>query len=85
MKSKSYSVKSTAGRYPEQAPLSFALTGPAVDAFGAQATLVGAGILGAVVTAAALLVPGTRAVEAPPPRSAGQHAVPGLAQDVELV
>jgi hypothetical protein len=66
-------------------PLSFALTGPAAAAFGAQATLVGAGILGAVVTAAALLVPGTRAVEAPLPRSAGQHAVPGLAQDVELV
>jgi len=66
-------------------PLSFALTGPAAAAFGAQATLVGAGILGAVVTAAALLVPGTRAVEALPPRSAGQHAVPGFAQDVELV
>jgi Transmembrane secretion effector len=66
-------------------PLSFALTGPAAAAFGAQATLVGAGILGAVVTAAALLVPGTRAVEAPHPRSAGQHAVPGFAQDVELV
>jgi DHA3 family tetracycline resistance protein-like MFS transporter len=66
-------------------PLSFALTGPAAAAFGAQATLVGAGILGAVVTAAALLVPGTRAVEAPHPGSAGQHAVPGFAQDVELV
>jgi Transmembrane secretion effector len=66
-------------------PLSFALTGPAAAAFGAQATLIGAGILGAIVTAAALLVPGTRAVEAPSARSSAQHAIPGLAQDVELV
>jgi Transmembrane secretion effector len=66
-------------------PLSFALTGPAAAAFGAQATLVGAGILGAIVTAAALLVPGTRAVEEPRVRSAAQHPVPGFAQDVELV
>jgi len=66
-------------------PLSFALTGPAAAAFGAQATLVGAGILGAIVTAAALLVPGTRAVEEPRSRSAAQHALPGVAQDLELV
>jgi DHA3 family tetracycline resistance protein-like MFS transporter len=66
-------------------PLSFALTGPAAAAFGAQATLVAAGVLGAIVTAAAMLVPGTRAIEEPPARSATQHAVPGLAQDVELV
>jgi DHA3 family tetracycline resistance protein-like MFS transporter len=66
-------------------PLSFALTGPAAAAFGAQATLVGAGVLGAIVTAAALLVPGTRAVESPRPRSGAQHAIPGVAQDVELV
>jgi MFS family permease len=66
-------------------PLSFALTGPAAAAFGAQATLVGAGVLGALVTAAALLVPGTRAVEEQRDRSAVQHALPGLAQDVELV
>jgi len=44
-------------------PLSFALTGPASAAFGAAATLVGAGLLGAVVTAAALFVPGVRAIE----------------------
>jgi MFS family permease len=66
-------------------PLSFALTGPAAAAFGAQATLVGAGVLGAIVTAAALLVPGTRAVEAPRSGSGAQHAGPGVAQDVELV
>jgi DHA3 family tetracycline resistance protein-like MFS transporter len=66
-------------------PLSFALTGPAAAAFGAQATLVGAGILGAMVTAAALVVPGTSAVEEPRARSAAQHPVPGFTQDVELV
>jgi DHA3 family tetracycline resistance protein-like MFS transporter len=44
-------------------PLSFALTGPAEGAFGARATLAGAGILGAVVTLAALYVPGMRALE----------------------
>jgi DHA3 family tetracycline resistance protein-like MFS transporter len=45
-------------------PLSFALTGPVSAAVGAQATLIGAGVLGAIVTFAALLLPGTRDVEA---------------------
>jgi MFS family permease len=44
-------------------PLSFALTGPVSGAIGAQATLIAAGVLGAVVTFAALLLPGMRAVE----------------------
>ena len=44
-------------------PLSFALTGPVSAAIGAQATLVGAGVIGGVVTFAALLLPGMRAVE----------------------
>jgi DHA3 family tetracycline resistance protein-like MFS transporter len=66
-------------------PLSFALTGPAAAAFGAQQTLVGAGVLGAIVTAAALFVPGTRAIESPRRRSGGQQAVPGVAQDIEFV
>jgi DHA3 family tetracycline resistance protein-like MFS transporter len=44
-------------------PLSFALTGPVSGAIGAQATLIGAGLLGAVVTLAALLAPGMRDVE----------------------
>jgi MFS family permease len=44
-------------------PLSFALTGPVSAAIGAQATLVGAGLIGGVVTFAALLLPGMRAVE----------------------
>jgi DHA3 family tetracycline resistance protein-like MFS transporter len=45
-------------------PLSFALTGPVSSAIGAQETLVAAGVLGAVVTFGALLVPGVRDVEA---------------------
>jgi hypothetical protein len=44
-------------------PLSFALTGPVSDAIGARATLVGAGLLGAVVTFAALYVPGMRVLD----------------------
>jgi DHA3 family tetracycline resistance protein-like MFS transporter len=44
-------------------PLSFALTGPVSGAIGAQATLIGAGVLGAVVTFSALLLPGMRDVE----------------------
>jgi MFS family permease len=41
-------------------PLSFALTGPVSAAIGPRATLVGAGLLGAAVTLAALYVPGMR-------------------------
>jgi MFS family permease len=44
-------------------PLSFALAGPVSGAIGARATLVGAALLGAAVTAATLLVPGVRAME----------------------
>jgi MFS family permease len=47
-------------------PLSFALTGPVSAAVGAQATLVVAGLAGAAVTFAGLLVPGVRAIERPP-------------------
>jgi MFS family permease len=47
-------------------PLSFALTGPAANLFGASRTLVGAGILGAIVTLSFLFLPGMRAVEADP-------------------
>jgi MFS family permease len=41
-------------------PLSYALTAPAAAAFGVRETLVGAGVLGAVVTLAFLLIPGVR-------------------------
>jgi MFS family permease len=44
-------------------PLSFALTGPVSTAIGARNTLIGAGCIGAIATAAALLVPGMRLVE----------------------
>jgi len=39
-------------------PLSFALTAPAVALLGARTTLVAAGVIGAAVTASALLLPG---------------------------
>lgn len=41
-------------------PVSFALTGPVSGVIGVRATLVGAGLLGALVTYAALHVPGVR-------------------------
>ena len=44
-------------------PVSFALTGPVAAAIGARATLVGAGVLGGVVTLAFLYVPGMRDIE----------------------
>jgi MFS family permease len=44
-------------------PLSFALTGPVTAAIGAQATLIGAGLIGGAVTFGALLLPGMRALE----------------------
>jgi MFS family permease len=44
-------------------PLSFALTGPVSGAIGVRATLIGAGVLGAAVTFAALFVRGVRSVE----------------------
>jgi MFS family permease len=44
-------------------PLSFALTGPVAAALGVRTTMIGAGLLGAVVTLAALLVPGVRRVD----------------------
>jgi len=44
-------------------PVSFALTGPVSGAIGAQATLVAAGVIGGVVTFAALLLPGMRAID----------------------
>jgi hypothetical protein len=44
-------------------PLSFAVVGPAADAFGADATLVVAGVVGAVVTFGFLFYPGARGPE----------------------
>jgi MFS family permease len=44
-------------------PVSFALTGPVANVFGARATLVGAGVLGGLVTLGFLFLPGMRDVE----------------------
>jgi MFS family permease len=44
-------------------PLSYGLTAPVAALVGARTTLVGAGIIGAAVTLAALFVPGVRDVE----------------------
>ncbi|MGA3218629.1 MAG: MFS transporter [Acidimicrobiales bacterium] len=44
-------------------PLSYALTAPVAEALGARQTLVGVGVLGAVVTAGFLFLPGMRSGE----------------------
>jgi MFS family permease len=44
-------------------PVSFAVTGPVAALFGARATLVGAGVLGGIVTLGFLFLPGMRDVE----------------------
>jgi MFS family permease len=44
-------------------PISFALTAPVAAAVGVRATLVGAGLVGAVITLAALFLPGMTAIE----------------------
>ncbi|HTW43169.1 MAG TPA: MFS transporter [Solirubrobacteraceae bacterium] len=51
-------------------PISFALTAPLSAAFGVRATLIGAGVAGATVTFAGLLLPGMRAFD----RSGAQAA-----------
>jgi hypothetical protein len=44
-------------------PISYAFTGPVASALGAQATLIGAGLLGGAVTMAFLFLPGMRDIE----------------------
>jgi DHA3 family tetracycline resistance protein-like MFS transporter len=44
-------------------PISFALTAPVAGLVGVRATLVGAGLLGAAITIAALFLPGMRDIE----------------------
>jgi len=58
-------------------PLSFALTAPAVALLGARTTLVAAGVIGAVVTASALLLPGMLDLD--------RDEEPGEAGDVDVV
>jgi DHA3 family tetracycline resistance protein-like MFS transporter len=62
-------------------PVSFALTGPVSATIGARATLVGAGLLGAAVTLAALFTPGMRALEAVPPVAALPEVGPARAAE----
>jgi DHA3 family tetracycline resistance protein-like MFS transporter len=45
-------------------PVSFAITGPVSAALGVRTTMIAAGVLGAAVTFAALLVPGVRQMDA---------------------
>jgi MFS family permease len=47
-------------------PVSFALTAPVAGILGVRATLVGAGLVGAVITVAALFLPGMRDIEDSP-------------------
>jgi MFS family permease len=47
-------------------PVSFALTGPVASAIGVRTTLVGAGVLGAIVTFSFLFLPGMRSIEREP-------------------
>jgi hypothetical protein len=73
-------------------PVSFAITGPVSAALGLRATLIGAGVLGALVAFAALLVPGVRQMDepgatAPAPRGivlAPIEDVIGWADDLRL-
>jgi MFS family permease len=44
-------------------PISFALTAPVAQAVGVRATLIGAGLIGAATTLAALFLPGMRDIE----------------------
>ena len=55
-------------------PLSYALAAPVASWIGVRNTLVGAGVLGAIVTFGFLFLPGMRAPETPAP--AGRHRTP---------
>jgi MFS family permease len=66
-------------------PVSFALTGPVAGVLGARGTLVAAGLVGAVVTGAAYLVPRVRDVEtarvAPAPTASLEGRTSGVLAD----
>jgi DHA3 family tetracycline resistance protein-like MFS transporter len=59
-------------------PVSFALTGPISAAIGVRTTLIGAGLIGSVVTLAALFVPGVRAIETRRPDRPPESPLPVL-------
>lgn len=56
-------------------PVSFAVTGPIAAGLGAQATLIGAGVLGALGTIVFLFLPGMRDTERGPSPAAVHHKV----------
>jgi MFS family permease len=57
-------------------PVSYALAGPVSSAIGVRSTLIGAGVLGAVVTFAPLLIPSVRQVDEDRPEAVGLEASP---------
>jgi MFS family permease len=57
-------------------PLSFALTAPVAAAVGVRATLIGAAVLGAAVTAGAYFLPGMTAIEQTDARGRGGWRLP---------
>jgi len=59
-------------------PLSYGLTGPVSAALGVRTTLIGAGVLGAIVTVAGLLVPGVRDPDGGPPAPARTRGLASL-------
>lgn len=58
-------------------PLSFALTAPVAALVGPRATLVGAAVIGGVVTLGALFLPGMRSIEGQPGRAEEASSPPG--------
>jgi DHA3 family tetracycline resistance protein-like MFS transporter len=70
-------------------PLSFALTGPVANIIGPRHTLIGAGVLGAIVTFSFLFLPGMRSIErtAEDPPSPDPHGpdAPGPEEPPTLV
>ena len=57
-------------------PLSFALTAPVAAAVGARTTLVGAAVIGSVITFGAYFLPGMRDVEQSSHRDVEQSLLP---------
>jgi MFS family permease len=60
-------------------PLSYALSAPAAAQWGARATLIGAGVVGALLTAGFLFVPGVRDPESWSPAADAEPLDPPLA------
>lgn len=56
-------------------PVSYALAGPIAEFVGVRLTLIGAGILGAAITLAFLLLPGVRSAERAMPGAATRQAM----------